>query len=94
MPTTCTIYLNDATDLRLVRGLVGRALVGCFGRDWKRNRNGEYIGKRFALADGDTSGARFYVDCTGEEFQLLNDVLVLMARSEGWEFLPFDCYHD
>lgn len=54
---------------------------------------GHWMGSREAHSYNLTE-ARFLVDCTDKEFEVLMARANQLSLIEGWERLPFDVYHD
>ena len=87
--------------LRAARGLVGRALRQSLGiKSWHSDPHFVTYWKEGALDEdgGGTGGmastARFTGDFTDAEFDAFLTLVFAMAKAEGWDSAPVDCYHD
>lgn len=91
--TACILITAAAGYRRAARGLVSRALRESLGIQNMRSEPHFAVYYREGFDDPDFA-ARYIVSVTDDEFHSFEAKVEAMAKNEGWETAPIDCYHD
>lgn len=91
----CIIIQAAKGHRKAAKGLVGRAIRKALGvRKWHTEPHMvSYVSEAEIRSYGGRD-SRFTLSVTDDEMSRFGDVVVAMAKAEGWSEAPVDCYHD